>query len=371
MNIRLTYITVNLTPASRMKRASEAWKRACASIIERIHFTPPSRGEETALTRFRRLLLVSLTVSACLTPELAAAVDYPTRPVKVVVGFSPGGGTDIIARIVSEKLTARLGTPFVVLNMPGAGGTIGAAYVAKAAPDGYTLLVYHVGMISAPLMFKVPYDVLQDFTPISTLSLATNVIAVNPNLPFRTLADLIAMAKQQPGKLNYGSSGVGGSDHLAGELFQSVTGIKMTHVPYKGGGPAAVAVMSGEIDLVTGTASQVQSFVDAGRIRALMVGSKKRLASMPNVPTATEAGYPDLDLTTWFALWGPARMPPEIVAEVNKAVREILVTEEVRVALSKVGVEPKPSTPQEFDAMFRAEHAKWGKLLKEVLKKQE
>lgn len=313
--------------------------------------------------------LAGLVLASFGTPGTAST--YPEKPVKIVVPFSPGGGTDVIARVVADKLSEKFGKQFIVVNTPGAGGTIGAATVAKADPDGYTLLVYHVGMISSAYVYKpLPYDALKDFTPIAQLSSAANLIAINPNVPAQTLSEFIALAKAKPGELNFGSSGVGGADHLAGELFSLVAKIKTTHVPYKGGGPATIAAVGGEIQFVTGTASQVITMVKAGKLRPLAVMQKQRIASLPEVPTAPEAGLPELDYKTWFGLWGPAKMSPDVVATLNKAVQEILSRDDVRAALDKVGVEPAPSSAQEFDSMFKSEYVKWNKILGDVLAKQ-
>lgn len=321
-------------------------------------------------TPTRRKALTAALVGALLAgfgqPALAA---YPDKPVKIVVPFAAGGGTDVLARIVAEKLGEKFGKPFIVHNIAGAGGTIGAASVARAEPDGYTLLVWHIGMISSAFVNKpLPYDPLKDFTPIALLSSAANLLAINPGVPAKNLAEFIALAKARPGQLNFGSSGIGGADHLAAELFSRVANIQTTHVPYKGGGPSTIAVVGGEIQFVAGSASQVMSMVKSGRLRPLAVLQKQRISSLPDVPTAAEAGLPELDYKTWFGLWGPAKMPPEIVTTLNKAVQEVLARDDVRTALDKVGVEPLPSSAQEFDAMFKAEHAKWNRILPEILK---
>lgn len=300
------------------------------------------------------------------TPRTAMASSYPDRPVTIVVPFAPGGGTDIIARIVAEKLGAKFNQSFIVQNLPGAGGTIGAASVARAKPDGYTLLVYHIGMISSTYQFKLPYDPVKDFTPITLLTSAANLVAINPSLPINNLQEFIAYAKAHPNDLNFGSSGIGGADHLAGELLNTVADIRTTHVPYRGGGPATVAAVSGEVQFVMGTASQVVGMVKADRLKALAVMQKKRIASLPDVPTTAEAGLPELDYSTWFALWGPANVPAEIVLTLNKAVAEALAQDDVRAKLAEVGVEPVFTTPQEFETMFKAEGVKWDKILKKV-----
>lgn len=318
--------------------------------------------------RLAPIVLASLTATLFLMPVTpsAAAASYPDRPVTIVVPFAPGGGTDIIARMVAEKLGNKFNQSFIVQNLPGAGGTIGAASVARAKPDGYTLLVYHIGMISSTYQFKLPYDPVKDFTPITLLTSAANLVAVNPNLPVDSLGEFIAYAKAHPNDLNFGSSGLGGADHLAGELLNTVADIRTTHVPYRGGSPAIVAAVSGEVQFVMGTASQVVGMVKAGRLKALAVMQKKRIASLPELPTTAEAGLPELDYSTWFALWGPADMPSDIVLKLNKAVAEALKQDDMRTKLAEIGVEPVFTTPQEFETMFQAESVKWDKILKNV-----
>lgn len=321
-----------------------------------------------ALAR-RTLLAAGLALTAGAASLAQAASDYPSRPIRLVVPFAPGGGTDIIGRAVSEKLSTNLGQPIVVINTSGAGGTIGGSSVAKAEPDGYTLLLWHVGMISSAHTNKpLPYDPLKDFTPIGQVATAANLVAVNPQVPARTLKELVALAKSRPGELNYGSSGVGGADHLSGELLSQVAGIRTTHVPYKGGSLATVAAVSGEVQYVTGSASQVMSMVKAGKLRPLAVMQKQRIVSLPEVQSAPEAGFPELEYKTWFGLWGPAKLPPEVVARLTAALKEVLARHDLRAQLDKGGVEPAHTTPQEFDAMFRAEHTRWNRLLADLIK---
>jgi tripartite-type tricarboxylate transporter receptor subunit TctC len=312
----------------------------------------------------RRALLLSAMALLALGSNPALAAEYPSRPVKIVVPFSPGGATDIIARIVAQKLGEKFGGQFVVINTPGAAGTIGAASVAKAEPDGHTLLVYHIAMVTTHHVQKnMPYDALKDFTPISLLSLATNVVTVSADLPVKNLAEFVELAKKTPGKLNFGSSGVGGSDHLGGEMLQQVTGMKLTHVPYKGGGPAIVAVAAGEIALNAGTLAQAAPMIKAGKLRPLAVMQKERSPALPDVPSAPEAGFPALDHPTWFGFWGPAKMPPELVTKLNGALREILAQKDVQQAMNNVGVEPKSSTPLEFEKMNKSQYLLWNKIL--------
>ncbi len=324
----------------------------------------------TLLPATRRAFLIAAAALCAAGPQVAgASTDYPKRPIRLVIPFAPGGGTDIIGRAVADKLSTHLGQPIVVINTAGAGGTIGGASVAKAEPDGYTLLLWHVGMISSAHTNKpLPYDPLKDFTPIGQVATAANLIAVNPQVPARTLKELVALGKAKPDNLHFGSSGIGGADHLAGELFSQVAGIKTVHVPYKGGGPATIAVVSGEVQFVAGSASQVMSMVKAGKLRPLAVMQKQRISSLPDVPGAPEAELPELDYQTWFALWGPARMPADVVAKLSAGLRTVLGREDLRAQLEKGGVEPAFSTPQQFDAMFRAEHTRWNRLLADLIK---
>lgn len=319
-------------------------------------------------TSKRRSFLAVALALTCLGAE--AAPGYPNKPVKIVVPFAAGGGTDILARAIADKLGQTIGQPVVVINTPGAAGTIGAASVARAAPDGYTLLVWHIGMISSAYVVKpLPYDPQRDFTPIGQISSASNLIAVNPELPVKNLQELIGLAKAKPGSLNYGSSGVGGADHLAAELLSQVAKIKTVHVPYKGGGPAMVGAVGGEVQFVTGTASQVMPMVKAGRLRGLAVMQKQRLTSLPDVPTVAEAGFPDLEYKTWFGLWGPAKMPAEIVTKLSNALQEVLARDDIRDQLDKIGVDPAPTTTRDFELMYKAEYIKWNKILGDVMPK--
>jgi tripartite-type tricarboxylate transporter receptor subunit TctC len=326
------------------------------------------RRVASSLTSVTRRAVLGATLLAA-AAGAAAAPEYPNRPIRIVVPFAAGGGTDIIARALSEKMAQKLGQPVVIINTPGAGGTIGGGSVARAEPDGYTLLIWHIGMISSAHTNKpLPYDPLKDFTRIGQVATAANLIAVNPSVPANNLRELIALAKAKPGQLNYGSSGIGGADHLAGELFNEVAGIKTTHVPYKGGGLSTVAVVSGEVQYVTGSASQVMPMVKAGKLRPLAVMQKTRISALPHVPGAPEAGLPELDYKTWFGIWGPARMPPDVVAKISAALKDALARDDVRALLDKGGVEPAFSTPQEFDAMFRADYAKWNRILADLIK---
>jgi len=318
----------------------------------------------TRSTLPRRTLLLSAMLIACLGSAPALADDFPSRPIKLIVPFSPAGGTDVIARIVGQKLSEKLGTTIIVENRPGAAGTIGAGMVAKADPDGYTLLLYHIAMVTAHHIQKISFDPMKDFTPIGMVAAGTNVVAINSELPFKTLAELVDYAKKEPGKLHFGSSGTGGSDHLGGEMMQLATEIKMTHVPYKGGGPANAAAASGEIQMTAGTIAQSAPLIRAGKLRPLVVMQKDRSAALPDVPSAAESGYPNLNYTTWFGMWGPANMPPAVLAKISTNLKETLETPAVQDALRKAGVEPSYSTPGEFTASTRQQYDQWNVILK-------
>lgn len=294
----------------------------------------------------------------------AQAQDWPTRPVRVIVPFAPGGATDALARVYAERLGAKLKQQFLVDNRPGAAGTTGAEIAAKAAPDGYTIILYHIGMISASqLSTTIRYDVTKDFTPISLVGAAPNVIALNTKLPEKDLKSLVEVGIKRPGEYNFGSSGVGGSDHLAAELFQTVTKAKFTHVPYKGGGPAVIGAIGGEIQFVVQSVPTVVSQVAAGQLLGVAVTSKQRISSLPNVPTAIEAGFPEFDQETWFGIWGPAKLPNDIAEKLSATIRAIAAEEDTRIALEKLGTAPLANTPAEFKKMFDAEYVKWKEIL--------
>ena len=311
----------------------------------------------------RRLAIAAIGLFIAVQ-HAAFAAEFGKGPIRLVVPFAPAGATDLIARAMAPRLAEKFGTQVIVVNTAGAAGTIGAASVANAEPDGNTLLVYHIAMVTTHHVQKnMPFDPLRSFTPISMLAEASNVIAVNPAFPARTLAELVEHARKNPGKVNFGSAGIGGSDHLGGELLQMVTNTRLTHVPYKGGGPATAAVVSGEIEMNAGTVAQVAPMIRAGKLRALAVMQTERSGALPEVPSTSEAGFPALDHKTWFGLWGPAKMPAETVARINAAVREVLARDDVRQTLEKMGVDPRPSSTQEFDTFIRAQHGRWDKVL--------
>ncbi|MBG9390465.1 Bug family tripartite tricarboxylate transporter substrate binding protein [Caenimonas aquaedulcis] len=310
----------------------------------------------------RRDLILALAAAIVGSAPRAAELGK-SGTIKLVVPFAPAGATDIIARAIAPRLGEKLGAQIVVINAAGASGTIGAASVANAEPDGNTLLLYHIAMVTTHHFQKgMPFDPLNSFTPIGLVAQASNVVTVNPALPARNLRELVDYAKANPGKVNFGSSGVGSSDHLGGELLQSVTRTQLTHVPYKGGGPAIAGLVGGETEVNAGSIAQVVAMVKAGRLRALAVMQSSRSATLPDIPTTGEAGFPALDHRTWLGVWGPAKMTPDVVNRINGALRDVLAMDDVRQAFEKVGVDPAVSSPQEFDSYIRTQHGLWNKV---------
>jgi tripartite-type tricarboxylate transporter receptor subunit TctC len=316
------------------------------------------------------MTLVRAFVSLVLALGVAGASaqsGYPNRQITLVVGFTAGGSTDIVTRLVAEEMRKSWGQPVVVDNRPGAGGNIGAAMVAKARPDGYTLLVGSVGplAINASLYASMPYDNLKDFTPISLIVHVPNMLVVNPTaMPVHSFAEFVALVKANPGKYFFASTGTGTSSHLSGELLKSMAGLDATHVPYKG----AVALndlLSGEqVHFMFATIPSVIEFVRAGRLRALAVTSKTRSAAVPEIPTVAESGFPEFEASSWFGLLGPAELPREIVVKLQAEVARALNVPELRAKLLQQGADPVGSTPEEFAAYMRAETAKWAKVVR-------
>jgi len=313
------------------------------------------------------VLRFAILAAALLVATGVFAQGWPSRQVTIVIGFSAGGSTDIVARLLAEDLRKSLGQPIVIDNRPGAGGNIGAALVAKAKPDGYTLLMGSVGplAINASLYKDMPYDNLKDFSPISLVVHVPNMLVVNPAvLPVNTFAEFLASAKANPGKYFFASTGSGTSSHLAGELLRMMAGVEATHVPYKG----AVALndlLAGEhVHFMFATIPSVIQFVRSGRLRALAVTTKTRSAAAPDVPTVAELGYPDFEASSWFALLGPANLPREVVTRTNAEVVRILKQPAIRDKLSHQGADPVGSTPEELADYMRAETAKWAPVVR-------
>lgn len=302
-----------------------------------------------------------IAVSAALT---ATAAEYPTKPIRLIVGFAPGGGTDTTARAMSQKLTDALGQQVVVDNRPGAAGNIAAELVSKATPDGYTLLMGTIAALSInpSLYSKLPFDPIKDFAPITQAVDSTNILSLHPSVPAGSVKELIALAKAKP--LNYGSSGVGGTGHLAGELFNTMAGVKMTHVPYKGGGPAMIDLVGGQVQLVFATAASAVPQIKGGRIKGIAVTTAKRSALMPNLPTIAEAGLPGFEANNWYGVLAPAKTPRPIIMRLNSEIAKVLAIPDVKNFLFNQGLDPAPGTPEKFGAYIKSETAKWAKVVK-------
>jgi tripartite-type tricarboxylate transporter receptor subunit TctC len=284
----------------------------------------------------------------------------------MLVGFAAGGGTDTTARAIGGPLSDALGQQIIVDNRPGAAGNIAADITAHSVPDGYTILMGTIAAlaINPSLYEKLPFDPIKDFEPISLAVSSMNVLVVHPSVAVKNVKELIALAKSQPGKLTYGSSGVGGAGHLAGVLFDQLAGTKMIHVPYKGGAPAMIALVSGEVNLVFATAETAVPQVKAGKIRALGVTTAKRSALLPDLPTIAEGGLPGYEANNWYGLLAPAKTPAAIIERLNREVVKVLNMPKVKEQLFRSGLDASPSTPKEFSAYIKSEMAKWSKVVK-------
>jgi len=315
----------------------------------------------------RRFLICVGAGAALACPMSAAAQEYPAKSVRVIVPFAPGGTSDFVARVYASALTKELGQQFVIDNRGGAGGTLGADLAAKAAPDGYALLLYNIAMAFGPAMYSsLPFDPVNDFAPVSLLGLAPSALLVNPALPVRTVPEFIALARGRPGQLDYGTGGVGSSGHLAVELLQALGKVKLNHVPYKGGGPAMAATMSGEVAFLIETAGPVVPQIKSGRLRALGVTGAQRMVLLPDVPTIAESGLKDYVYTTWYAMWAPAKTPAAIVSRLNQAIHKVVAAPDVRTSMQNSGVEVLASTPAQLDERVRSDIAKWSKIIRDA-----
>jgi tripartite-type tricarboxylate transporter receptor subunit TctC len=293
------------------------------------------------------------------------AQGYPSKPIRLVVPFPAGGSVDTVGRSVGNKLSESFKQPVLVDNRGGAGGNVGADIVAKAAPDGYTVLLTTPGLAIAPSIYrKLPFDSAKDFVPVSQLTSTYLILVVNPQVPARSVTELIALAKAQPGKLNYGSSGSGATIHLASELFGIRSGIKIVHVPYKGEAPAYVALLANEVQMVVGPVSGLLPQIKAGKVRALGVSSSTRSATMPDVPTIAEAGVPNFEFTSWFGVFAPASTPRDVVTRLSGELARIMTLPDVRAPLPAMGNDPVGSTPEQFAAKYKADIAQYAVVVK-------
>jgi len=314
----------------------------------------------------KRILVLAATMA--FAAGAAAQGAFPGRPVSMVVGFAPGGGTDTASRIIAKKLAENIGQSVSVENKPGAGGNIATDLVAKAVPDGSTILLGSVGSLTvAPhLVSKLPYDPLKDLAPITMAVVFPNVLVVHPSLGANTLADFVRLAKEKPGTINFGSSGIGGAGHLAGELFAMAAKINIVHVPYKGGGPAVADLLGGQIPAVFATPASAGAHVKAGKIRALAVTGATRSAYLPDVPTIAESGYPGYEAINWYAYVAPAKTPPDVLARWNQELVKVLSDPAVREQLLGHGLEPMPGTADALAKYMQREYETWGRVVKEA-----
>ena len=298
-------------------------------------------------------------------PVICLAQSYPTKPVRLIVPFPPGGSADILARTIAAKMTEGLGQQVVTDNRPGAGTAIGAEATAKSAPDGYTIMIGTVSShaINPSLNPKLAYHPVRDFAPISLVASIPFVLLAHPSLPAQSVQELIALARREPGRLNYSSAGSGTSNHLAGELFNSMAGVAITHIPYKGSSPALADLLGGQVNLMFDLVLTAAPHVKAGAARALAVTSKARSSALPQVPTVAEAGVPGYEVSAWFAIFAPAGTPPAIVTRLNSEVVRVMRLPDVRERLASQGADPLTSTPEETAAYVRTELAKWSRVV--------
>ena len=308
-----------------------------------------------------------LTACAALTPVARAQTAYPAKPIRFIIPYPPAGGTDITARIISQRMAQNMGVQILIDNRGGAAGNIGTDVASKAAPDGYTVLYTLSSHTINPAIYpKLPFNVEKDFLPVTLAATIPQILVANPSLPANSVKELIALAKANPGKLNYASPGTGSPGHLAGELFKIMSGTDIVHVPYKGGGPAVADVIAGQVQLLFVSIPAALSFVKAGKLKALGVTTVTRTGSAPEIPTIAEAGIPDYEVSSWFGALVPAGTPPAIVARLHQEFVKALASPEVKDALAQQGADALGNTPAEFDAIIRSELRKWAKLTQEA-----
>jgi len=308
--------------------------------------------------------LAGITVTSAQTPSTGSGQAYPVKPIRFIVGFPPSGTNDFLARAVAPKLSETLGQQVVVENRGGASTLIATEYVARAAPDGYTLLLNAPAHSTNPALAKPPYDSIRDFAFISLVAESQNLLVQHLSFPPRSVKELIAFSKQRPGEINYGSSGVGSTPHLSAELFQYMTGVKWSHVPYKGSGPGMVALLSGEISFYFANIPAAIQHVRNGKLRPIALSGSRRTPAVPGIPTLAESGLPGFEVTSWFGIAAPAKTPRAIVEQLNSAIVRALNTPDLRARLQDQGADPVGNTPEQYTAFIQNEIAKWGKVIK-------
>jgi tripartite-type tricarboxylate transporter receptor subunit TctC len=315
----------------------------------------------------QKYLLTVLFLLGLFFPCVVSAQEWPTRPVTVIVPFAAGGTTDIIARLVMQSMTERLGQSFIIENIGGGGGTLGATTAAKATPDGYTLFVSTIAHTIAPGIYKkLSYDFQKDFDPITVTAYVPNILIVHPSVPAKSTAELIAYIKANPGKVNYGSAGIGSVEHLSGELFKSATGLNIVHVPYKGGAPMMADIVAGHIEMAIETSGSATPHIKSGGVRALAVSTAKRSPLFPELPTLAESGLPGYDVTTWYGVLAPKGTPENIRKKLYEALAAVLKKPEIVARLSDIGAEPGGDGTEKFAAFIKTETEKWVKVAKEA-----
>jgi tripartite-type tricarboxylate transporter receptor subunit TctC len=315
--------------------------------------------------RHPRFALLFAVACALIAPVPASAQDYPNRPIRFIVPYPPGGGTDVVARVMNDALAVELGQPIIIDNRGGAAGNVGTDLAAKAPADGYNVLfTLSSHTINPKLYDKLPFDVERDFVPISLAAAIPQILVANPSVPVNNVKELIAFAKANPGKLNYASAGTGSPGHMAGELFKIKTGVDIVHIPYKGGGPAVVDTIGGQVQLLFVSMPAAWQHVKAGKLKAIAVTSAKRSIAAPEVPTIAESGVPDYVVESWFGALAPAKTPPAAVARLNAAFAKVLENPQVKERLLAQGAEAAPSTQAEFDRVIKDELSKWDLVIK-------
>ena len=322
---------------------------------------------EEIVRKIRTILAGLAALLALLAPQFAKAQDFPTRPIRIVVAFPPGGPTDFVGRLLADKMTTLLGQRVYIDNKPGANGTLGGGDVAKSDPDGYSLFLTTSGAVtvSPHIMPKMPFDTFRDFAPVALVTKVTEVMVVSPKLGIKTVKELVALAKAKPGTIPFASTGIGSPPHLAQMLLDASAGVKFVHVPYRGAAPALTDLLGGQVEVVALDIPVVISQIQAGNLVPIGVVANKRDAILPDVPTLAEQGYPNTDASNWYALLAPAKTPPAVIAKLNKAVNDALADPQLHEKLVKAGATPVGGTPEALGTFMKAEYEKWGRVVQE------